>query len=63
MHGAPMRIDEKPPSHWHLRAPEGQTRADPADTLPPNGRMRSAVPVGPAGSARTILTLDLNNRI
>ena len=58
-----MRIDEKPPSHGHLRAAEGQTHAGPADTLPPPGRMKGAAPVGPAGRARTILTLDLANRI
>ena len=63
MQGAPMRIDEKPPSHGHLRVTEGQTRAGPADTLPPPCRMRSAAPVGPAGRAGTILALDLANGI
>ena len=58
MQGATMRIDEKPQSHDHFRATEGQTRTGLAGTLPPPGRMRSAAPVGPAGGTGTILALD-----
>ena len=58
MQGATMRIDEKPQSHDHFRATEGQTRTGLADTLPPPGRMRGAAPVGPAGGTGTILALD-----
>jgi hypothetical protein len=53
-----MRIDEKPQSHRHLRATEGQTRAGLAGTLPPPGRIRSATPVGPADRIGTILALE-----
>ena len=58
-----MRIGEKPQSHGHLRATEGQARAGPADKLPPHGRMCSAASAGPAGRPGTILALDLVNRI
>ena len=63
MQGATMRIDEKPQSHGHLRATEGQTRTGLADMLPPPGRIRSAAPVGPAGRTGTILALDPANGI
>jgi hypothetical protein len=63
MQGATMRIGEKPQSHGHLRATEGQIRTGLADTLPPPGRMRSAAPTGPAGRTGTILALDPANRI
>jgi hypothetical protein len=58
-----MRIDEKPQSHGHLRATEGQIRTGLADTLPPPGRMRGAAPLGPAARTGTILALDLSNSI
>jgi len=63
MQGATMRIDEKPQSHGHLRATQGQIRTVRADMPPPPGRMRSAAPVGPAGRTGTILALDPANRI
>jgi hypothetical protein len=58
-----IRIGEKPQSHGHLRAIEGQARTARADTPPPPGRMRSAAPAGPAGRIGTILTLDPADRI
>ena len=58
-----IRIDEKPPSHSHLRATEGQTRTAPADTLSPPAESGGAAPVGPAGRTRTILALDPADRI
>ncbi len=63
MYRATMRIDEKPQSYGHLRATEGQARADLAHKPPPPGRMRSAAPVGPSGRTGTILALDPANGI
>jgi hypothetical protein len=63
MQGTMIHIGEKPQSYGHLRATEGQARADLAHKPPPPGRMRSAAPVGPSGRTGTILALDPANRI
>ena len=59
-----MRIDEKLPSHGHLRATEGQIRTGLADTPPPPGRIRRRRAGRPGRpGAGTILALDPANRI